>query len=105
MAAEFGDLSVNYLQQGQIHFATYVLELADLSRLQYDVSRYPNSRLQPPSSVSIGSGLPGCGPGLEPDRMVGSGLLPRLQGYAARSGTGSNWTVVRSYGSYNFDSK
>jgi len=37
--------------------------------------------LCPPSSVSNSSGLPGCGPGLEPDRMVQSGLLPGKQGY------------------------
>jgi hypothetical protein len=28
------------------------------------------------TSVTNGSGLPGCSPGLEPDRMVQSGLLP-----------------------------
>jgi len=40
------------------------------------------------SSVSNGSGLPGCSPGLEPDRMVQSGLLPGKQGYPPGSGTG-----------------
>jgi hypothetical protein len=40
------------------------------------------------SSVSKGSGLPGCGPGLEPDRMVQSGLLKGKQGYPTGSGTG-----------------
>jgi len=39
-------------------------------------------------SVSNGSGSPGCGPGLEPDRMVQSGLLPGKQGYPPGSGTG-----------------
>jgi len=53
-------------------------------------------------SVSNGSGLPGCGPGLEPDRMVQSGLLPGKQGYPPGSGTGSNRTAVPFYGSYNF---
>ena len=33
----------------------------------------------PLPSVSNGSGLPGCGPDLEPDRMVQSGLLPGKQ--------------------------
>jgi len=46
------------------------------------------------SSVSNGSGLPGCGPGLEPDRMVRFGLLPGKQGYPAGSGTGWNRTAV-----------
>ena len=53
-------------------------------------------------SVSNGSGLPGCGPGLEPDRMVQSGLLPGKQGYPPGSGTGSNRTAVPFYGSSNF---
>jgi len=56
------------------------------------------------ASVSNGSGLPGCGPGLEPDRTVHSGLLPGIQGYPPGSGTGSNRTAVPFYGSYNFGS-
>jgi len=56
------------------------------------------------ASVSNGSGLPGCGPGLEPDWMVQSGLLPGKQGYPPGSGTGSNRTAVPFYGSYNFGS-
>jgi len=40
------------------------------------------------ASVSNGSGLPGCGPGLEPDRTVQSGLLPGNQGYPPGLGTG-----------------
>jgi len=40
------------------------------------------------SGVSNGSGLPGCGPGLEPDRTVQSGLSPGKQGYPPGSGTG-----------------
>jgi len=55
-------------------------------------------------SVSNGSGLPGCRPGLEPDRTVQSGLLPQIQGYPPGSGTGSNRTAVPFYGSYNFGS-
>ena len=54
--------------------------------------------------VSIGSGLPGCGPGLEPDRMVQSGLLPGKQGYPPGSGTGWNRTAVPYYGSFDFGS-
>jgi len=52
-------------------------------------------------SVSKGSGLPGCSPGLEPDQMIWSGLLPRNQGNPAGSGTGSNRTTVPFYGPYN----
>jgi len=55
-------------------------------------------------SVSNGSGLPGCGLGLKPDRMVQSGLLPGKQGYPPGSGTSSNRTAVPFYGSYNFGS-
>jgi hypothetical protein len=40
------------------------------------------------ASVSNGSELPGCSPGLEPDRMVQSGLLPGKQWYPPGSGTG-----------------
>ena len=58
----------------------------------------------PARSVSNGSGLPGCGPGLEPDRMVQFGLLPGKQGYPAGSGTGWNRTAVPYYGSCNFAS-
>jgi len=39
-------------------------------------------------SVSNGSGLPGCSPGLEPDRMVQSGSLPGKEGYPPGLGTG-----------------
>jgi len=53
-------------------------------------------------SVSNGSGLPGCGPGLEPDGTVQSWLLPGIQGYPPGSGTGLNWTMVPFYCSYNF---
>jgi hypothetical protein len=53
-------------------------------------------------SGSNSSGLPGCGPGLEPDQIVQSGLLPGKQGYPPRLGTGSNRTAVRFYSSYNF---
>jgi hypothetical protein len=56
------------------------------------------------AGVRNGSGLPGCGPGLEPDRMVQSGLLPGKQGYPPGSGTGSNRTAVPFYCSYNFGS-
>jgi len=55
-------------------------------------------------SVSNGSGLPGFGPGLEPDRMPQFGLLPGKQGYPPGSGTGWNRTAVPFYGSYNFAS-
>jgi len=58
----------------------------------------------PIHSVSNGSGLPGCGPGLEPDRMVQSGLLPGKQGYPPGSGTGWTGTAVPYYGSCNFSS-
>jgi len=104
MAAEFGVLSVHYLKQAQIHFAMYVLGLADLTRLQYHVSRYTNSRLLPHSSVSNGLGLPGCGPWLKPVQMVGSGMLPGQLGYPVGSGTGLNWTTVPLCGSHNFSS-
>jgi len=55
-------------------------------------------------SVSNGSGLPSCCPGLEPHRMVGSSSLPGKQGYPAILGTGSNRTAVAFYGSYNVGS-
>jgi hypothetical protein len=55
-------------------------------------------------SVSNGSGLPGCGLGLEPDRMVQSGRLRGKQGYPPGSGTGWNRTTVSYYGSFNFGS-
>ena len=55
-------------------------------------------------SVSNGSGLSSCGPGLKPDRMVQSGLVPGYQRYPPGSGTGSNRTEVPFYGSYNFGS-
>jgi len=55
-------------------------------------------------SVSNGSGSPGCGPGLEPERMVQSGLLPGKQGYQPGLGTGWNWTAVPYYCSCNFAS-
>jgi len=55
-------------------------------------------------SVSNGSGLPGCGTGLEPDRTVQSGLLPGIQRYPPGSGTGSDRTAGPFYGSYNFGS-
>jgi len=45
------------------------------------------------TSVSYGSGIPGCGPGLEPKLMVGSGLLPGKPHNPAGSGTGSNQTA------------
>jgi len=67
----------------------------------------PNADCQsrsPMPSVSNGSGLPGCGPGFEPDQIVQSGLLPGKQGYPPGSGTGSNRTAVPCYGSYNFRS-
>ena len=54
------------------------------------------------TSVSNGSGLPGCGLGLEQDRMLQSGLLPGKQGYPPGSGTGWNRTAVPFHGSYNF---
>jgi hypothetical protein len=50
------------------------------------------------TSVSNHSGLAGCGPGLEPDQMVQSGLLPGKQRYPMRSGTGSNRTAVPFHG-------
>ena len=56
------------------------------------------------TSVSNGSGLPGCGPGLEPDRTDQSGSWPGKQGYPPRLGTGSNRTAVPFYGSDNFGS-
>jgi len=55
-------------------------------------------------SVSNGSRLPGCSPGLEPDRMVQSGLLPGNQGYPLGLGTGLNRTAVPFNRSYNFGS-
>ena len=60
---------------------------------------------EPPKvSVSNGSGLPGCGPGLKLDRMVQFRLLPGKQGYPAGSGMGRNRTAVLYYGSCNFAS-
>jgi len=56
------------------------------------------------TSVSDSSGLPGCSPGFEQDRMVGYGLVRRKQGYPACSQTGLNRTAVSFYGSYNFGS-
>jgi len=56
------------------------------------------------TSVSNGSWLPGCGPGLELDRMVQFGLLPGIQGNPAGSGTGRNRSAVPYYGSCNFAS-
>jgi hypothetical protein len=53
------------------------------------------------SSISNGSGLPGCGPGLQPDQMVQSGLLSGKQGYPPGMGTGCNRTTVPFYGFYN----
>jgi hypothetical protein len=53
-------------------------------------------------SVSNGSGLPGCGPGLEPDWMVQFWSLPGNQGYPPGSGTGWNRTAVLFYSPYNF---
>jgi len=58
----------------------------------------------PSTSVSNGSGLPGCGPGLEADRMIQSWLLHGLQGYPPGSVRGSNRTAVPFYHSYNFGS-
>jgi len=54
--------------------------------------------------VSNCSGLPGCGLGLEQDRMVQSGLLPGKQGYPRWLGTGWNRTTVLFYCLYNFRS-
>jgi len=56
------------------------------------------------SSVSNGSKLPGCGPGLETDWTVGFGFLPGKHGYSAGTETGLNGTTISSYGSYNFGS-
>jgi hypothetical protein len=56
------------------------------------------------SSVSNGSGIPGCSLGFDPDRMAQSKLLPGTQGYLTGSVTGSNRTTVSFYGSYNFGS-
>jgi len=56
------------------------------------------------TSVSYGSGIPGCGPGLEPDLMVGSGLLPGKPRDPADSGIGSNQTADALCSSYNFGS-
>ena len=55
-------------------------------------------------SVRNGSGLPGHGPPLERNRIVGPWLLPWKQECSADSGSGSNRTAVPSYGSYNFGS-
>jgi hypothetical protein len=55
-------------------------------------------------SFSNGSMLPGCSPGLEPDRMGQSRLLPGQQGYPPGSGTGWNRTMVPYYSSCNFGS-
>jgi hypothetical protein len=61
--------------------------------------------VSPNASVSNSCSLPGYGPGLEPDRMVQSRLLPGKHGYRmSLGGTGSNWTAVPFYGSYNFGS-
>jgi len=46
------------------------------------------------SRVSKGSRLPGCSQGLEPDRMVQCGWLPRKQGYTPGSVMSSNRTAV-----------
>jgi hypothetical protein len=54
--------------------------------------------------VSNGSGLSSCHPGLEPDQMVHSGLLPGTQRYPPGSGTGWNWTMVPYNCSCNFGS-
>jgi len=54
------------------------------------------------SSVSNGSGIPGCGQGLEPDYMVKSGFLPRKPGGPPSWGTGWNQTMVPFHGSYHF---
>jgi len=88
----------------QLHFLiqsmrdSYVYLLWDM-RLPY--LQYHESVL---CSVGNGSGLPGCGPGLEPDRMVQFELLPGWQGYPAGSGTGWNRTVVPYYCSCSFAS-
>jgi len=66
------------------------------------VTMSQNERQQ--SSDSNGSGLPRCGPGLEPDRMVQSSLLSGKQGYMPGSGTCSNRTAVPFYSSYHFGS-
>jgi len=55
-------------------------------------------------SVCNGSRLPSCGPGLEPDRMVQSGMLPGRLGCPADSETGLNRTAVPASGSYHFGS-
>jgi len=49
------------------------------------------------ATVSNGSGLPGCGPGLERDQMVQSGFSPGKPWNPPGSGTGSNWTAVPFY--------
>ena len=56
------------------------------------------------ASVSNGSGLPRCGRGLDPDRVVQSGLLPGQQGYPPGSETGSNRTAGPLYSRHNFGS-
>jgi hypothetical protein len=53
-------------------------------------------------SVTNRSGLHRCGPGLKPDRMLKSGLLPGKQGYSQGGGTCLNWTAVPFYSSDNF---
>jgi len=55
-------------------------------------------------SVRNGSGIPGCSPRLERDRIVGSRLLPGKQECPAGSGSGSNRTAVPFYRSYIFGS-
>jgi len=65
-----------------------------------------DSPIRDPITISVSnvSGLPSCGPGLEPDRMLQSGLLPKQQGYPPGTGTGWIRTTVPFHGSYNFGS-
>ena len=69
--------------------------------VKYDVERFMTAGPDSFCGVCI---VLATVPGLEPDRMAQSGLLPGKQGYPAGSGTGSNRTAVPFYGSYNFAS-
>jgi len=85
-----------------LHDAAHITTLGlDREVIQHAKDR---RKTQVITSVSNGSGLPGCSAGLEPDRMVQSGLLPAKQEYPPGSRTGWNRTAVPFYGVYNFAS-
>jgi len=74
---------------------------SDTSDIEHNSALFDSNPL---GSVSNSYGLPGCGPGLEPDRMVQFGFFSGKQGYPAGSRMGWNRTVVPYYGSCNFAS-